>query len=75
VPLAPGERRTVRFGIPPARLAFYDAGMRFVTEPGRFTAMVGASAADVRAEASVTLGGEVAVYRQSGIPPTAVRVE
>jgi beta-glucosidase len=73
--LAAGERRRVRFLLHPSRIAFYDPGMRFVVEPGALRVMVGASAADVRCETSVTLTGETAEFRQSAIVPTAVTVE
>ena len=41
--LQPGERRTVRFKLTPDDLAFYDAGMRRVVEPGHFTVYAGGS--------------------------------
>ena len=59
----------------PSRLAFYDEGMQFVTEPGRFTFSVGASSADVRSTAAISLAGEVAPYRQREIIATRVGVE
>ena len=37
------------------QLAFYDEAMRFAAEPGSFTVMVGASAADVRLEGTIKL--------------------
>jgi beta-glucosidase len=75
VGLAPAERRTVRFCVHPSRLAFYDPEMRFVVEPGAFQVMVGASSADVRAEGTIVLTGDVAAYRQSAIVPTGVTIE
>ena len=75
VALEAGAARTVRFVVHPSRLAFYDPAMRFVTEPGTFTLSVGASAADLRATATIELHGDVAAYRQSAIVPTAVRIE
>jgi beta-glucosidase len=75
VPLASGERRTVRFRVHPSRLAFYDPAMRFVVEPGALQIMVGASAADIRVEGSVVLAGGVAAYRQAAVVPTAVTIE
>jgi beta-glucosidase len=74
VPLAPGDRRTVRFRVHPSRLAFYDDAMRFVVEPGTFRIMVGASSADVRLEETVTLAGETATHRQAEIVPTEVAI-
>jgi beta-glucosidase len=74
VPLAPKESATVSFSVHPSRLAFYDASMRFVCEPGTFTFAVGASWADIRARATVTLGGAVAGHRQREIVATSVSV-
>jgi beta-glucosidase len=75
VALPPGAERTVRFSIPPGRLAFHDPAMRFVVEPGTFTVWVGASAADLRQEAHVELSGPAAELRQADIPPTAVSLD
>jgi beta-glucosidase len=75
VPLAAGQRRTVRFRVHPSRLAFYDQAMRFVVEPGAFHLFVAASATDVRLDAHVTLGGSVAEYRQAAIVATSVGIE
>jgi beta-glucosidase len=72
--LAPGQARRVTFTVHPSRLAFYDPSMRFVTEPGAFTFSVGASSADIRAEQTVTLGGQIAEFRQREIVATHVGV-
>jgi beta-glucosidase len=72
--LAPGQARRVTFTVHPSRLAFYDPQMRFVTESGAFTFSIGASSADIRAEKTVTLGGQVAEYRQREIVATQVGV-
>lgn len=74
VGLPSGERRTVTFTVHPSRLAFYDPQMRFVTEPGTFAFKVGASAADIRLEETVTLWGDVAEYRQRDVVATSVDV-
>ena len=42
----PGETRTVAFDITPELLAFYDANMKFIVEPGEFEIMVGTSSRD-----------------------------
>jgi len=70
--LAPGQARRVTFTVHPSRLAFYDPQMRFVTEPGAFTFSIGASSADIRAEKTVTLEGQVAEYQQREIVTTRV---
>ncbi len=75
VALEPGQARRVTFTVHPSRLAFYDPQMRFVTEPGTFSFSAGASSADIRAQASLSLGGQVAEYRQREIVATGVRVE
>jgi beta-glucosidase len=54
VTLRPGESKTVRFVLTNQDLAFYDAQMRRVVEPGRFTVYAGSSSDAVR-EASFEL--------------------
>ena len=44
VRLAPGEKRTLRFPITARDLAFHDAAMHLVAEPGTFTLFAGADA-------------------------------
>ncbi len=46
--LAPGETKRVELPLGPSELGFYDAGMKWVVEPGRFEIMVGGSSADVK---------------------------
>ena len=60
--LAPGERKTVTFTLFPEQLAFYDAHMRFVVEPGTFEVMIGASSRDIR------LSGTFEVLEERVIP-------
>ena len=50
--------RRVRFTIDPSQLAFYDAAMRLVVEPGDVEVMVGASSADLRARGSFRITGK-----------------
>lgn len=75
VPLEPGQAVRLTFTVHPSRLAFFDPRMRFVVEPGTFTFSAGASAADIKATRVVTIGGEVAHYRQREIVATVVRQE
>jgi beta-glucosidase len=70
VALEPGESQTVTFTVHPSRLAFYDADMRFVCEPGEFTFAVGASWSDIRLSSTVDVPGDVAEYRQREIRST-----
>lgn len=55
VALAPGAGTRVRFRLDPSQLAFFDAAMRFVVEPGEFEVFVGASSADIRLQGRFTL--------------------
>ncbi len=72
--LTPGQARRVVFTVHPSRLAFYDPSMRFVTEAGAFTFSIGASSADIRAEKTIVLDGQVAEYWQREIVATKVGV-
>ncbi len=59
VTLQPGERRTITFTLDTALLAFYDAEMRFVVEPGTVEIMVGGSSEDIRLRGTLTITGAV----------------
>ncbi len=48
VTLRPGERRTVTFDIKPGDLAFHDASMKRVVEPGTFTIFAGPNSVDLK---------------------------
>jgi beta-glucosidase len=72
LPLTPGQARRVTFTVHPSRLAFYDPQMHFVTEPGAFTFSIGASSADIRAEKTIVLDGQVTEYWQREIIATKV---
>ncbi|GCF07525.1 glycoside hydrolase family 3 N-terminal domain-containing protein [Dictyobacter arantiisoli] len=74
IALAAGESRTVTFTVHPSRLAFHDARMRFVTEPGDFTFSIGASSSDIRAEQTIQLSGEIAFYQQKEVVATRVTI-
>ena len=69
--LAPGERRRVVFEIDPTQLAFYDAGLRLVVEPGEIELMVGASAADLRARGGFRIAGKRRELRPAELQPGA----
>jgi beta-glucosidase len=62
VALDAGGSAVVEFVVPSSRLAFHDAAMRRVTEPGAFTFFVGSSSADLRVERTVELVGDVAEH-------------
>ena len=48
VTLAPGEKRTLTFGLTADDLAFFDADMKWTVEPGAFTISVGPSSAALK---------------------------
>jgi beta-glucosidase len=52
--LAPGESGVARFAFDDRTFAFWDNGWR--VEPGQFEILVGASSADIRARASISIG-------------------
>jgi beta-glucosidase len=72
--LTPGQACRVMFTVHPSRLAFYNPHMRFVTEPGAFTFSIGASSADIRAEQTVTLDGQIVEYQQRAVVDTKVEI-
>ena len=56
VALQPGETKTVQIPLDFRAFAYYDPAYRqWITEDGQFIILVGASAADIRAQATVTL--------------------
>ncbi len=73
--LAPGESRTLDIDIPASMLAFYDADMRCVVEPGRINVMVGSSSADIRLAAPCDLVGPITPAPEPGTTFSRVRVE
>jgi beta-glucosidase len=72
--LQPGETRRLRFRLDLSQLSFYDADMRLVVEPGEVRVMVGASSADVRAEASFTIEGKLRELRPADLVATQVEL-
>jgi beta-glucosidase len=74
VALEPGQRRRVSFEVDPSQLAFYDVGMRLVVEPGELRVMVGASAADIRLEASMETQGKPLAFDALVRHPTRVEI-
>jgi beta-glucosidase len=56
VSLAPGESKTVHFKLDKNATAFYSVAKKdWVTEPGRFDVLVGASSRDIRVKGSFTV--------------------
>ncbi|MDY7100533.1 MAG: glycoside hydrolase family 3 N-terminal domain-containing protein [Actinomycetota bacterium] len=61
VSLAPGEHRTIRFGVPVAQLGFCGPDLRHVVEPGVVEVHVGTSAADARQVGRIIVAGDAPV--------------
>jgi beta-glucosidase len=55
--LQPGERQTVEIPLTERELQYYDPAHGWITEPGRFTVLIGASALDIRLQASFAYQG------------------
>ena len=72
VALAPGEAKTLTFGIDPTLLAYYDETMQLVVEPGRVRVMVGGSAAHADAYTTVTIDGPERTIAPNDRRPTTV---
>jgi beta-glucosidase len=74
IPLEAGQVRRVRFRLDLSQLAFYDADMRFVIEPGEVSVMVGAASDDIRATGSFEITGDARVITSADLRPTEVEV-
>jgi beta-glucosidase len=74
VALEPSQTRRLRFAVDPSQLAFYDTEMRLVVEPGEVRVMLGASAADIRLEASVETRGKPLELEAFVRHPTRVEI-
>jgi beta-glucosidase len=75
VSLEPGATKTVCFSLPTDLLAFHDADLRLVVEPGDFEVRVGASSEDIRLRGSFRVVGDVRVIEGQRRYETAVREE
>ncbi|MGW3290180.1 glycoside hydrolase family 3 N-terminal domain-containing protein [Streptomyces sp. NPDC001002] len=76
VPLAPGERATVRFHVHTDRLAFTGLDGRRIVEPGEIRLQMGSSSLDTPVRETVRLVGEerdATVLRQHAVPVSIER--
>ncbi|MCX6032211.1 MAG: glycoside hydrolase family 3 C-terminal domain-containing protein [Chloroflexi bacterium] len=73
--LQPGENKIVTFQLPVDQLAFYDADLNLVLEPGRIFVMVGSSSDDIRlrGEFEITGAGKIPVEERVFVCPVTVR--
>lgn len=53
--LQPGESKAIQFLIDKDKLSFYDQKLNWITEPGEFDLMIGASSSDIRLKTSFEL--------------------
>jgi len=74
VALAAGAATRIRFTLDVSQLAFFDAAMRFVVEPGEFEIMVGASSADLRLHGRCTFAGPLRQLSTADLRPTVVAI-
>ncbi|QHJ12926.1 Beta-glucosidase BoGH3B [Paraglaciecola mesophila] len=65
VALKAGESKKVTFELPVNLLAFYDAQMRFVVEPGEIKLMIGSASDDIRLDESFEVVGDVSEIPQA----------
>jgi beta-glucosidase len=75
VHLAPGESRTVTFGLGVEQTAFTGLDGRLIVEPGRLEIMVGTSSEDLPCRAGVEIVGETAIIENRTRYFTRTRVE
>ncbi len=72
--LEPGETRTAVFELDLGQLAFYDADMLFVVEPGTVEIMLGSSSEAIRLRGEIEITGPARRLRSTDVAPTRVRV-
>lgn len=53
--LRPGESKTIQFVIDKEKLSFYDDQLKWITQPGEFDLMIGASCSDIRLKSGFEL--------------------
>lgn len=72
--LAPGESARLTFDLDGGVLAFYDAEMLHIAEPGTTVVMVGASSVDVRLEKAIEVVGSVVAVEANFVRPATCSV-
>ena len=61
--LNPGETKTITFHLPVNQLAFYDAGLKLILEPGLINVMLGSSSEDIRLRGKFEIAGETTIIQ------------
>ncbi len=72
--LEPGETRTAVFELDLGQLAFYDADMVFLVEPGTVEIMLGSSSEAIWLRGEIEITGPPRRLRSIDVAPTRVRV-
>ena len=72
--LEPGETRTAVFELDLGQLAFYDADMVFLVEPGTVEIMLGSSSEAIWLRDEIEITGPPRRLRSTDVAPTRVRV-
>ena len=74
--LAPGESQTLTFTLDARNLASFDSTQSaWVAEAGQYRVRVGASVADIRLEASFSLGGDLVAKKATKALAPSQRIE
>jgi beta-glucosidase len=58
IPLNPGESKQVTFHFPVDQMAFFDAELRLILEPGKFKIMIGSSSDSIQLQGEFEVTGE-----------------
>jgi beta-glucosidase len=61
LPLLPGETKKITFHLPVNQMAYYDAALKLVVEPGRIKVMIGSSSEDIRLAGEFEILGKTSV--------------
>lgn len=75
ITLEPGEKRRITFTLSVSQLAFYDAQMKLVVEPGNIVVAVGSSSEDLKLIGSFEVTGERVEIGEARVFFTRVKVE
>lgn len=73
--LEPGEKYRLTFTVKAEMLAFYDADMKFVVEPGNHEVFIGSSSTDIRLQDMFEITGESMEVKQRSVFSSQVLAE
>jgi beta-glucosidase len=75
IPLKPGERKTVTFGLHTHQLGYYDEGLRYAVQPGAIEVWVGRSAQDLPLRGRFEIVGQRAEVSTGKVFFSQVKIE